>query len=239
MGDYCIRHGAGTKTLYCIRHGESTFNEWRKSSLWNFSWMWVRDPMIVDAPLSAKGKKQAAKLQELIEVKQLEDKIQLIISSPLTRAIETTIGAFPDTNIPIIVEPSCREMLDTACDIGRVPAELAEQFLPLVDIDFSQLDPFWWLEMEKFPRTGPGNAPPANIVAPQTADEVLPLRETQDELDARIREFITKLGERPEQHIAVVGHSSYFKRMLAMNRKLNNCELYETSLGDIQVRYTQ
>jgi broad specificity phosphatase PhoE len=49
---------AATKTIYCIRHGESTFNEWRKSSLWNCSWMWVRDPMIVDAPLSAKGKKQ-------------------------------------------------------------------------------------------------------------------------------------------------------------------------------------
>lgn len=128
-------------------------------------------------------------------------------------------------------------MLDTACDIGRVPAELAQQFLPQVDIDFSQLDPFWWLEMEKFPRTGPGNAPPANIVEPKTSDEVLPLRETQEEVDARIREFVAKLAERPEQHIAVVGHSSYFKRMLAMNRKLNNCELYETSLGDIVLRF--
>ncbi|KAI9999170.1 hypothetical protein PInf_003989 [Phytophthora infestans] len=232
MGD------ATTKTLYCIRHGESTFNEWRARSLWNFSWMWVRDPMIVDAPLSAKGKKQAAKLHESIEAEHLEDKIQLIITSPLTRAIETTIGAFPDTKIPIIVESSCREMLDTACDIGRVPAELAQQFLPQADIDFSQLDPFWWLEMEKFPRTGPGNAPPANIVTPKTPDEVLPLREAKDELDARIGAFVAKLAERPEQHIAVVGHSSFFKRMLAMNRKLHNCELYETSLDDIQLRYT-
>ncbi|KUF72081.1 Myosin heavy chain kinase B [Phytophthora nicotianae] len=162
-----------------------------------------------------------------------------IITSPLTRAIETTIGAFPDTKIPIIVEPLCREMLDTACDIGRVPADLAQQFLPQADIDFSQLDPFWWLEMEKFPRTGPGNAPPASIVAPKTPNEVLPLRETQEELDARIRDFVAKLAERPEQHIAVVGHSSFFKRMLAMNRKLHNCELYETSLGDIQLHYAE
>jgi broad specificity phosphatase PhoE len=111
--------------------------------------------------------------------------------------------------------------------------------LPQADIDFSQLDPFWWLEVEKFPRTGPGNAPPANIVVPKTPDEVMPLRETEEELDARIREFVAKLRERPEQHIAVVGHSSYFKRMLAMSRKLNNCELFETSLGAIQLRYTQ
>ncbi|KAF4316091.1 hypothetical protein BBO99_00001522 [Phytophthora kernoviae] len=181
----------------------------------------------------------AEKLHNTIKDKKLEDQIQVIITSPLTRAIETTIGAFPDTKIPIIVEPSCREMMDTACDIGRVPAELAEQFLPLVDIDFSMLDPFWWLEIEKFPRTGPGNAPPANIVAPKTAEEVLPLRESEKELDARICEFITKLAERPEEHIAVVGHSSFFKRMLRMSRKLNNCELYEISLGEIQLRYTQ
>jgi hypothetical protein len=45
-----IMSDAATKTIYCIRHGESTFNEWRKSSLWN--------PRSVDAPLSAKGKKQ-------------------------------------------------------------------------------------------------------------------------------------------------------------------------------------
>lgn len=46
------------KTLYLVRHGESTFNEWRKQSLRDFSWLWVRDPMIIDAPLSVKGKEQ-------------------------------------------------------------------------------------------------------------------------------------------------------------------------------------
>lgn len=49
---------AAGKTIYCVRHGESTFNEWRKKSLKDFSWMWVRDPMILDAPLSAKGRMQ-------------------------------------------------------------------------------------------------------------------------------------------------------------------------------------
>jgi hypothetical protein len=46
------------KVIYCIRHGESTFNEWRKKSIINFSWIWVRDPMIVDAKLSTKGERQ-------------------------------------------------------------------------------------------------------------------------------------------------------------------------------------
>lgn len=47
-----------TTVVYCVRHGESTFNEWRKKSLRDFSWLWVRDPMLVDAPLSAKGRSQ-------------------------------------------------------------------------------------------------------------------------------------------------------------------------------------
>ncbi|CAH0476672.1 unnamed protein product [Peronospora belbahrii] len=228
-----------TKTLYCIRHGESTYNEWRSRSLWNFSWLWVRDPMIVDAPLSAKGKKQVAILHDLIKSKQLDEKIELIITSPLTRAIETTIGAFQDTKIPITVEPLCREMLDTACDIGRRPTDLEQQFLSQAKINFSFLDQFWWLEMEKFPRTGPNSAPLTSVVAPKVADEVMILRESREELDARIWKFVAKLAERPEQHIAVVGHSAFFKRMLGMNRKLNNCELHETLLGDIQIHYSQ
>ncbi|TDH73667.1 uncharacterized protein CCR75_007032 [Bremia lactucae] len=224
---------SATKTLYCIRHGESTYNEWRLRSLWSFSWMWVRDPMIVDAPLSTMGHKQVAKLHELIQSTHLDKKIQVIITSPLTRAIETAIGVFPATNVPIIVDPLCREMLDTACDVGRVPTELAQHFVAQQDIDFSKLNSTWWLNDGA---GGPSNASRATIVAPKTPNEVLPLRESQEDLDARIRDFVTKLEERPEQHIAVVGHSSYFKRMLGMNRKLHNCELYEVSFAQIRLR---
>ena len=139
----------------------------------------------------------------------------------------------------VAVEPSCREMLDTACDIGRVPTDLAQQFLLRDNIDFSLLDPCWWLETGKFVPHEEGQALPTSIVAPKTPGEVRVLRETVEELDARIRAFVLKLRARPEQHIAIVGHSSYFKRMLAMNRKLDNCELHETALGDIQLRDAQ
>lgn len=48
------------KVLYCIRHGESMYNEWRKRSLLNFSWIYVRDPMIFDSPLTSKGQKEVS-----------------------------------------------------------------------------------------------------------------------------------------------------------------------------------
>jgi broad specificity phosphatase PhoE len=46
------------KQLYCIRHGESQFNEWRTRSLYTFSWVFTRDPMILDPRLSTKGELQ-------------------------------------------------------------------------------------------------------------------------------------------------------------------------------------
>lgn len=56
----------GDKTIYCIRHGESTYNAWRTRSLWNFSWIVVRDPMILDAPLSEKGEQQVKRKHPLV-----------------------------------------------------------------------------------------------------------------------------------------------------------------------------
>lgn len=72
---------------------------------------------------------------------------------------------------------------------------------------------------------------------PNTPKEVLPLRESDEQVDVRIREFIRRLSARPETHIAVVGHSSFFKRMLGMSRKLHNCELYEVQFDELVVRW--
>lgn len=93
-------------------------------------------------------------------------------------------------------------------------------------IDFSAVEPFWWLSLDKRPPNSP-------VDPPATPKEVMPLRESSVEVNARIQEFIKKLAALPQTHIAVVGHSSYFKRMLGMNRKLNNCELFAMSLSDI------
>ncbi|KAF1328381.1 Phosphoglycerate mutase family protein, partial [Globisporangium splendens] len=199
------------KTLYCIRHGESTFNEWRKRSLWNFSWMWVRDPMIIDAPLSTKGNLQAQELHKLIKERKLDEQIGVIITSPLTRAIQTMMGGFQETNIPILY--------------------LAESFQGL-NVDFQALEPFWWLPPQK---RQPASGSTAETL--KSHEDVLPLRETTADVDARIKELLTKLNELPETHIAIVGHSSFFKRMLGMNRKLHNCELYEAPFADIAKRY--
>ena len=69
----------GVKWIYLIRHGESTFNAWRKKSLRNFSWIWIRDPHIRDAPLTSYGKTQALTLSSHIHQQDLHSKIQVVI----------------------------------------------------------------------------------------------------------------------------------------------------------------
>lgn len=43
----------------------------------------------------------------------------------------------------------------------------------------------------------------------------------------RISDFETWLGEQPEETIALVGHSQFFKAMLKLNYKFGNCEVWK------------
>ncbi|ETV87010.1 hypothetical protein, variant [Aphanomyces astaci] len=207
------------KTIHFIRHGESTFNQWRLRSILTFSWIFVKDPMIIDARLSAQGKLQVAALKKVIQERKLHEIVDVIITSPLTRAIETTLGGFDGCHIPIQVSPLCREMLDTACDIGRQPQELAHEF-GSAGIDTTSLADYWWLS----------HPTAATMTIPQSAEEVAPLRESVADLDARILAFLHLLRDLPQTNIAVVGHSSFIKRLTKATRKLANCEIHTTTL---------
>ncbi|KAF0718533.1 Aste57867_1635 [Aphanomyces stellatus] len=210
------------KTIYFIRHGESTYNEWRLRSILNFSWIFVKDPMIVDAPLSTKGKLQVVALKRMVQEQKLADTVEVIITSPLTRAIETTLGGFDGCAIPIQVNRLCREMLDTACDVGRQPDELARAF-GSKGIDTSDLSTYWWLR----------HPTEATKIIPETAEQVAPLRETNADVDARVTAFLAELQAMPQKTIAVVCHSNFIKRATKASRKLANCEIDKTTLRQL------
>ncbi|KAJ0410134.1 hypothetical protein ATCC90586_001619 [Pythium insidiosum] len=184
------------KLIYCVRHGESQFNEWRSRSLWTFSWVHTRDPMILDPRLSARGHKQVTDLYNHVRDKALHDKIEVIVVSPLSRAIQTAEGGdFQSLNL-----------------------------------DFSELEPHWWVPGRLKRKTGLS-------MTPSTVNEVLRLRESKEDLEERMRAFVLKLKEMPQTHIAVVGHSHFFKRMLGMSRKLANCEVAVVPLDDLVKRW--
>ncbi len=178
------------QTVHLIRHGQSTFNAATAVTPWI-------DPMLFDAPLSPRGHEQVAALRE--QVPRLE--VDLVVTSPLTRALQTAVGAFAGTGTPILVEALPRERVDSSCDLGRSPALLSRDFPQL---SFDHLDDPWWY-------TDPAQDKPV-------VTEPLRL------FEARVLAFEDWLAARPERTIAVVGHGSFFHRL--SGQSLANAEVH-------------
>ena len=180
-----------TKTILCIRHGESTFNRaWRERPV---------DPLHYDAPLSEAGHEQVRGARPALA----EVPVEIVIVSPLTRALETALGLFGGhpRSPPMLVADLARERVENSCDIGRSPSVLAAQF-PMLDV--AHLDEVWWH-------------------AEGEADERGVCVEPLEAVDARVARFRALLRERPERVIAVVAHGTFFFHLTG--RHLANCEV--------------
>eukprot|EP00475_Leptophrys_vorax_P001640 TRINITY_DN108_c0_g1_i1.p2 TRINITY_DN108_c0_g1~~TRINITY_DN108_c0_g1_i1.p2 ORF type:complete len:231 (+),score=56.91 TRINITY_DN108_c0_g1_i1:35-727(+) len=202
------------KKITLIRHGESMYNEWAKNPL---TWITLQrfwDPMIFDARLSAVGEEQVRSLAAKGVTTAADDdsKVDVVVCSPLTRAIQTATGVFSPDDFKYVVTHLHAEIMDTACDVGRSPAALQAEFPKL---DFSGLPEVWWYHPDETNDQRSGGA----IV-----------KEPRDHAVQRVEQFKEWLKQRPEQHIVVVGHSAFFKLMLGESSKMKNCSLRELEL---------
>jgi len=191
-----------TSSILCIRHGESTFNAaWRAASV---------DPLHFDAPLSPAGVLQVRKARRALE----DMPVELVVTSPLTRALQTTAGLFDGhRHSPrIVVHALMRERVENSCDVGRRPSELAVDFPSL---DLAHLDDVWW-HADGIPDTRGICIEPSASVA------------------ARALQFKSYLRGRPERCIAVVGHGTFFYHLTG--RTLANCETAEVYVGPADQR---
>ena len=190
-----------TKTIHFIRHGEGFHN----IGIGN-----------MDARLTRKGWTQAHSLHTHAERHAAIAGIQLVVTSPLTRALETAAGAFgspkgtkilmaSQTSVPnlqeahepiyvqegktYIAHETCRERLGpSSCDARRSRDILEESF---PGVDFSLLtngpDPYW----------------KENSTEKESA------------VVARGQMFLDFIMRRPEINIAVVTHSAFLWFTLA------------------------
>ena len=184
------------KTVLCIRHGESTFNAAAAGG---------GDPLHYDAPLSERGRSQVEHTRTLLRARSIE----LVITTPLTRALQTTAGLFADhpSSPVILVEALHRERVENSCDVGTSPARLSSAFPGYA---FDHLPEIWWHNHD---------APDERGVCVEPIDIV----------HSRAEEFRRLLLHRPERHIAVVGHGTFFRALTG--RVLANCEVVELALG--------
>ncbi|MEO5374856.1 MAG: phosphoglycerate mutase family protein [Alphaproteobacteria bacterium] len=182
------------QTVHLIRHGQSTFNAACAAVPWV-------DPMLIDAPLSERGWREVAALRTRAPALEVD----LVVTSPLTRAIQTALGAFADGRAPIVVEPLLRESLESSCDVGRSPSVLAETF-PMLRFDHL-VDPWWHTD---------GTERRETIQRPFSP-------EPQSAVMARIAAFRAWLRQRAEPTLAVVGHGTFFNLLTGV--RLDNCEV--------------
>lgn len=174
--------------VYLIRHGQSTFNAAFAAS--------GVDPMHFDARVSEKGAEQIAQARQAA----LDLNVDLVVASPLTRALQTATGLFHGATVPIIVSSIHAERLEHSCDVGRVPAVLSDEYPAL---DFAHLDDCWWHRGE----TGEGDF----TVEPEPV------------VMDRVAAFSQWISSRPEATVAVVGHGEFFQRLTG--HYMENCEI--------------
>lgn len=162
------------------------------------------DPLHYDAPLSELGHEQVRRTRELLRNRAID----LVVTTPLTRALQTTSGLFADhpSQPAILVEPMHRERVENSCDVGRHPAVLSKAFPSLA---FGHLPEVWWHTHDR-------------------PDERGVCIEPLELVEARAEAFRRFLVQRPERVIAVVGHGTFFLKLTG--RVLANCEVVEVSL---------
>ncbi|MBI1244860.1 MAG: histidine phosphatase family protein [Alphaproteobacteria bacterium] len=178
-----------TTTVHLIRHGQSEFNA-------AFDSIKRIDPMIFDPRLTELGRAQAAALADPARWARVE----LVVASPFTRAIETAQLAFAGHGAPMRIEALHRERAEHSGDIGRAPAALKADFPHL---EFDHLDDPWW-------HHDPARPDAITI-------------ESEEILSARVAHFADWLRARPEREMAVVGHGTFLRFLTG--RPFANCEV--------------
>ena len=175
------------KEVYLIRHAQSEAN----ASLDRDDQTIYYDPRITNL-----GKKQAAITRKLLA----DIDFDLIVCSPLTRALQTFECIFPRPIQKTVVLSLVREYLNDSADVGSQPNELSEEF---ENLDFSGLQKFWW-----------NNDVPI--------DEKKISYESIHNLDARVKKFKKWINGRNERKIAVISHGTFISRITYYFP--NNCE---------------
>lgn len=174
----------GRKVLHLVRHAQGFHNV--DGSV-------MRTEAGLDARLTPEGASQCAALQALTQSLRPE----LIVSSPLTRTLQTAQLSFGPqralSRAPMIALESVRETVNFLCDARRDRSVLASEF---TDVDFSgcpdDADPLW-RRYEK---------------VHGTQAEYSGHRESDDlpNIATRARSAFAWLAARPEKEIVIVSH---------------------------------
>lgn len=181
---------AAPRRIIYIRHGHAEHNQYIEKGDWGQVHK-LRDPSLTE-----KGKEQASKLAE----KLYHEKIDIVLTSPMRRALETTHTVFNDRNLAIEPIQAITEYGGTGTWDWGSPKSVLSGLFP--STDFGSLSEDWWLSTQN---------------------------ETWDNLRKRVQSFKEHLSQRTEHTIVVVSHGTFLSQLLQLKSgdSMKNCELRE------------
>ena len=214
-----VRHGIAQHNLYDPRTGRPPNLE---------------DPALFDPPLVLEGKRQVLEAGERLRTwwstTQLGEPIELVVTSPLTRCIQTaTLALLPgDLYTKDIREPSflCTDLVREAYgkhfpDKRRTKPILSAHWPSLkFDPQMTNHDELWH---------------------PQQ-------RETISHMAHRIRTFLDMISQQPASNIVVVSHGVWIETCLALmapevldhgQKRVYNCDMFHAKCVSMNGRFSR
>lgn len=192
--DRLVGEGRDVRILHVVRHAQGTHNVDQK----------YRDPRNHDARLTGFGEQQCEALSRTPAAIEAQRSASLVVTSPLTRCVQTALLSFPDIarreEVPFVALECIRETVNFACDGRRRRSEIAADF---PRVNFSADDGVGdedelWARYENL--CGPASAHDGHREScdlPSVAD--------------RGRAFFAWLRRRPEREAIVSSHSAFLR----------------------------
>lgn len=168
--------------------------------------------MLIDTRLTLEGACQADAVADALD--ELGITVDLVVTSPLSRALETTKRAFARrTHVPIVAHPALRERQKRGADLGRERRALEADYGAIVDFGLLPVDGPW------------GYTSPALVEGTAVPEE-----EDAPFVD-RLTEFVAWLCARPEGDVAIVCHKGVVRALTG--QEAANCEIIVRDMRDL------
>lgn len=217
VGSEAATFGSMRKELHFVRHAESTQNQ--AASKFSRDDPRRKDVCMsddfFDAPLSEEGHTQCTNFRRSDTAAGLQN-VDLVLTSPLTRALQTATETFPvvgsQTTPRFVVVESLREFNSSAphpSDWRRMRCDLEPEF---PDVDFAVMSP--GMDMILGPR----------------------LVEDPSLCDARLMWLLVWLKRQPESEVVCVTHGALAKRCFNNIFKPAGYDLEFDGIGNLEVR---
>ena len=213
--------------LLFIRHGHTHMNEYlsKPGSEWgapNFV-----DPGFFDTELTPLGVSQASELNAKLGGSELP-RVDVLISSPLQRALHTSELAFAGLSISKrLVTPLAAERLFLSSDVGSPVAKLVARFDPEWRLQ-ETLREWWWYQGD-VSWTDSEWRPPGKYLCAGEPRDVFTARMV--ELMAFLRTQCNDPPSGRESTICVVAHKQVVYALTGV--KANNCECVQVRLSQL------